>query len=273
MDSEDLEDIEDMDDTEYSGVKLEVLGENDYICYICLEGNTEEFQLIYPCKNCKKPVHKECVNQQLHYKDRKCGNCRRKLPVNKDRKFNCCSCVKDFALFLGSIVFFCIKMATLICFGFGKSLMDKNFLHDSVVGLLFICYAPFMLLSQFPPCCHYHFFPSHPANNIVRCCRRAPDDDEDYICGTRENISRSFLTMLMVFPVELLIVLLAHSIGYPTMIIMYDNYFFLTWKTALSGFIVLYSLAIGGVIIWFVLISTVRCIRESYTDEETTIRV
>lgn len=254
-------------------------------CYICLSKHNRK-NMIYPCSICKKPIHKDCVQSQLDY-DKRCGNCRTDLPILENKKFNTKNCCKDTWWCISGIILNIINIGIICLMALGLSLLEwinGNYEHADYIGFIFLSIFPFIITIQFPPCCYYHIFPCFRLQNLfknycnIQLNENEIDDNEtnesSLICShtkMRKHIGKSYLTIIIIIFFECCVLLLAHGIGYPIMIYLFNENKFFTWPTCLAGLSVLYIIIIGGSLIITPIYWTIKYIIKSYTDTERTI--
>ena len=224
---------------------------SEEVCYICLSNNGD---LITPCQQCKKPVHKDCIEEQINH-DSRCGNCRNNLPVIQKREIQWSKCCIDFGKVLYLIWFHIFTLIGLQLLALGKTIINWE---EGAIATIFIVF-PFAGFFQYPPCCYYDMF----------FWRR---DETDRTNNYKSR--RSYITILGVMIFEIIIIVIAHGIGHPIILFLFGIDEFFTWRTSLAGLISIYILVATGLII--LCIGAVGCcikdcIKDSYSSTTTVL--
>jgi hypothetical protein len=257
-------------------------------CYICLSKHDKK-NMINPCLTCKKPIHKDCIQRQLDYNNKRCGNCRADLPVIENKKFNTNNCCKDTWWGILGLILNIINIGSVCLMAFGLSLQDwingiPNNDRGHYIVFLVVALFPFLSTLQFPPCCYYHIFPWFKIRYLFKCRfgietngdeddedGENSDDGQDVNVRERRHIGKSYLTTFIIIFIECCILLIAHGLGYPIMVYLFNENKFFTWHTSLAGLCILYSITLVGILIIAPIYWSVKCIVKSYTDTERRI--
>lgn len=174
------------------------------VCYICLESNTKDNNMVIACTTCNKPVHHDCIQTQIDNNLPNCGNCNTSLQ-SRSSHFNKNRLVRD-------ILLFCLSILYVLCaIGIGLLATGQSFLYEinNHFTWLSLCITFIVSLSlgQYPPCCHY--FQNNNDNNDDE----SDDSDEPY------NINKTsariiILTMLASILLQSAFIMICHGIGY-----------------------------------------------------------
>lgn len=231
---------------------------NQNICYLCMQSDGI---LITPCTQCSVLAHEKCINEQLKHNNLECGQCKSKLSTTSVKKLNYKSCCHNIT----SIILVLLSWLSLITLPL--LILGSTVTNWEPVGL----YVMLLLI----PVCPYLFIQTLPNTKNYLAFRNQDGKFNIHFVNEQNNEfseTRYQKHLLGTIVISHLLVFMAHVIGYPILIWLFDIKEFFTWKSGFAGVIIFYLLVLVGALL-YMLFLLVKHIIKSNMKETIVINV